>query len=145
MEQLECDINDRRAAYEEEKIGDVTLKLADFVKSIEPIYIVVDVIQELYESMTDMGEESRLNVIEEAVKLGFYLIVTANAGTFRDQRNKLLMLLKDSKEGVVVGNIKQQSIFSIPGIRETNQQPEIGYYFQSGKNGKLKYIDNEMN
>lgn len=145
MEQLECDINDRREAYEEEKIGDVTLKLADFVKSIEPIYIVVDVIQELYESMTDMGEESRLNVIEEAVKLGFYLIVTANAGTFRDQRNKLLMLLKDSKEGVVVGNIKQQSIFSIPGIRETNQQPEIGYYFQSGKNGKLKYIDNEMN
>lgn len=143
LEQLEEELEIRKEGYEEAKIDDISLRIQDYAKTIPPCYIVIDVIQEFFEILAEQKQESRLDCIEKAIGLGCYVIVTSDAGIFRDQRNKLLMRLKGLKEGIVVGNIKQQSIFSSVGVRENNTRPDIGYYFKSGKNGKIKFIDNQ--
>ncbi len=142
IDKLESELETRKEEYEEARIDDAALRIQDYVKTLEPCYIVIDIIQDLYESLESQKQESRLDSIEEAIQWGIFTVITSDAGTFRDQRNRLLMTLKASKEGIVVGNAKNQSIFSTVGIRDNNVRPDIGHYFKTGKSGKVKFIEN---
>ena len=142
IEKLKSELESRKEQYVEAKIDNAALRIQDFVKEMEPCYIVIDIIQELYELLAEQKRETELDCINEAVQWGIYTVVTSDAGMFRDQRNKLLITLKGSKEGIVVGNLKSQSIFPSTGIRENNTKKEFGYYFQSGKSGRIKFIEN---
>lgn len=44
------------------------------------------------------------------------------------------------REALILGNIKDQIVFSYSGIREENRKLDFGYYHNAGENRKVKLI-----
>lgn len=119
-----------------------TLTLKAFGQSLKPVFIIIDGVQELNESL---GDEN-IDVLAEAVQCGVYVIVTADL-KFKVKKGKLIGMLTESKHGLVVGNLKEQGVFSSGGLREENRQVDLGYYHVRGDNQKIKlieYMEQEM-
>ncbi|MCP1103080.1 S-DNA-T family DNA segregation ATPase FtsK/SpoIIIE [Aequitasia blattaphilus] len=106
----------------------------------ESQYIVIDVIQEFMETIDDNEEIVQLFV--SAMKCGIRLVASADA-KLRARTNKVLTLLVESQGGLILGNIKEQSVFSYTGIREENRSVEWGYYSMRGENRKVKVIEHK--
>lgn len=104
-----------------------------------PIYILIDVVQSLYESLEEKGLSKRLTVIEEALACGVYLIASSDAN-LRASKNSLFQKLSQARSGIVVGNVKKQNVFPYTRIREENRDVDMGYYFGSSGVQKLRFI-----
>ena len=126
----------RRKEMFEKETQELTFK--EFGQTLEPLFIVVDIIQELYDCLG--GSDEKLDILAEAVEAGMYVIVSADA-KLRARNSVFLNMLVNSKFGVVLGNIKDQSIFSYSRIREENRKMDIGYYSERGENKKVKLMD----
>lgn len=132
--ELQERIDERKRLYDEQ-IG-ITLTLKEYGRSLEPVYILVDIVQELQERL---GTDEQLDVLAEAVQCGMYVVAVADA-KLRPRNSVFLNLLADSKSGLVLGNIKDQSIFSYSRIREENCNVDFGYFHDRGINKKVKLI-----
>lgn len=130
------EINTRKEMYDGLRDKDKTLK--EYGYSLKPVYIVVDIIQELQENLD--GDNEKLDILAEAVQCGIYVIVTADV-KLRARTSKFLNMLTECKGGLVLGNIKEQGVFSYTGIREENRKCELGYYHIRGENKKVKLIE----
>lgn len=136
MEKLKEEIQERVSSHE--NVGDSKLTLKAYGQSLEPVFILIDVVQELYEALDNDIE--KIDVFADAVLCGMYVVVTADA-KLRAKKEEFLSLLLESKQGLIVGNIKEQGVFSYTGIREENRKVDIGYYHNLGENKKLKLIE----
>ena len=136
LDSIRQETEKRREAYEQQKAGNHTLK--EYGHSLPPVFILVDVIQDLYEQIGTNNE--KLDILAEAVKSGIYMVVTSDT-KLRAKGSDFLGMLVESKNGLVLGNIKEQSIFSYTGIREENKKADIGYCHKRGENSKLKLIE----
>lgn len=139
LEELKEEIENRISDYEEK--GDATLTLKGYGQSLEPVFVLIDVVQELYEAL-DSNEE-QIDVFAKAVQCGIYVVVTADA-KLRARKEEFLSMLLENKHGLVVGNIKEQGIFSYSGIREENRKVDLGYYHERGENIKVKLIEHSL-
>ena len=97
-------------------------------------------VQELSEGLDNDNE--CLDVLADAVQCGCYLCVTSDIKISRMTKSKFLQMLMESRQGLVLGNIKNQQIFQYTGIREDNRQLDMGYYHTAGVNERLKLIIN---
>lgn len=104
-----------------------------------PVYILIDVVQSLYEGLEERGLGKRLAVIEDALACGVYLIAASDAN-LRASKNGLFQKLSQVRSGIVVGNIKKQNVFPYTRIREENRDVDMGYYFESSGAQKLRFI-----
>lgn len=140
MEEVRDIVKERKELYEEARLDDLTLQLKSFGQTLPPVYIVVDVVQELNEVLNNDNE--CLDVLADAVQCGCYLCVTSDIKISRMTKSKFLQMLAESRQGLVLGNIKNQQIFQYTGIREENRQLDVGYYHKAGVNERLKLIIN---
>jgi S-DNA-T family DNA segregation ATPase FtsK/SpoIIIE len=140
MRAIEAFVNERRELYEEARIEDVTLGLKEFGRNLEPIYIIVDSIQEV---LTITDEKSSLNLLEIAVKYGIFVLVTSDNKLRKTTGCDFINILRDSTESLILGSLKDQSLVSSMGIREDNKNLEIGYYHKRGEIRKIKLIENK--
>lgn len=133
----------RKEDYEEAKLDDLTLTLYDFALNQEPMFVVIDVIQELYALLSREGKAEKLDILEEAVKLGIGVIVTSDP-KIPIRSGRFMEMLSECKTGIILGNIKEQKIFDYTGIREENRSVEYGYQHTNGVNRKImlaKYME----
>lgn len=139
LAQIEEIVAERREQFEEEQITDESLMLKDFCRTLEPVYVVADDIQEL---LILTGENGSFDILMEAAKYGLLVLVTAGNKLRRVTGSGLTELLLASAEGLVLGNMREQSIFSTAGIREDNKNLDKGYYHKRGETRKIKLIEN---
>lgn len=138
LQKIKEEVERRKEDYEEEKIDKVTLTVEEFVKTLPPLYVMVDMLQELYENV---GENNRLiDILEEAVRYGVHVLVTSEMKVKKMTRSKFIDMLIASREALILGNIKDQLLFSYTGIREENRNIEFGYYHNAGVSRKVKLI-----
>ena len=98
-----------------QKLDDVSLSMETFVKTLPPIYVMVDMLQELYENVEE--DNSRIDILEEAVRYGIYVLVTSEFKVKKMTRSKFIEMLLASREVLILGNIKDQLLFSYTGVR----------------------------
>ncbi len=140
MGEIKALVQERKELYEEARLDNLTLQLKNFGQTLEPVYIIVDVVQELSEILN--GDNDCLDILVEAVQCGCYVCVTSDVKISRLTKSKFLQMLLESRQGLVIGNIKNQQIFPYTGIREDNRQLDLGYYHKAGVNERLKLIIN---
>lgn len=104
-----------------------------------PLYILIDVVQGLYEGLEEKGLGKKLAVLEDALACGIYLAATSDAN-LRAGRCSLFQKLSQARGGAVVGNVKRQNVFPYTGIREENRDVDMGYHFGSGGARKVRFI-----
>ena len=85
-------------------------------------------------------DNSRIDILEEAVRYGIYVLVTSEFKVKKMTRSKFIEMLLASREVLILGNIKDQLLFSYTGVREENRKVEFGYYHNAGVNRKVKLI-----
>lgn len=141
LEEIKELVKERKELYEEARLDNLSLQLKAFGQSLEPVFIIVDVVQELCETLN--GATDALDILADAVQCGCYVCVTSDVKISRVIKSKFLQMLMESRQGLVLGNIKNQQIFQYTGIREDNHQPDLGYYHKAGVNERLKLIANE--
>ena len=122
----------------EQRKASSSLSMETFVKTLPPIYVMVDMLQELYENVEE--DNSRIDILEEAVRYGIYVLVTSEFKVKKMTRSKFIEMLLASREVLILGNIKDQLLFSYTGVREENRKVEFGYYHNAGVNRKVKLI-----
>lgn len=135
IKEIEEKVEERKAKYDAQ-VG-ITMTLKEYGRTLEPIYILVDIIQELQERLG--ADDKKLDVLAKAVQCGMYVIVTSDA-KLRARTSEFLNMLVDTKSGLVLGNIKDQSVFSYSRIREENCNVDFGYFHDKGTNKKVKLI-----
>lgn len=138
LKEIQTETERRKELYE--KQADVSITLKEYGQSQEPVFVLVDVVQELHERLR--GDDGKLDILAEAVRSGIYVIVTADA-KLRARNSEFLNMLAESKCGLVLGNIREQGIFSYTGLREENRRVDLGYYHARGENRKTKLIEHE--
>lgn len=104
-----------------------------------PLYILIDVIQSLYEGLEEKGLAKKLALIEEALSCGVYLVAASDAN-LRASRSSLFQKLSQVRNGIVVGNVKKQNVFPYTKIREENRDVDMGYHFGSGGVQKIRFV-----
>lgn len=135
IRELEEEVKKRREAYDEQIGIGITLK--EYGRSLEPVYIVVDVVQELQERLG--SDDKKLDVLADAVLSGMFVIAVSDA-KLRARNSSFLNMMADSKSGLILGNIKEQNVFSYNRIREENCNVDFGYFHNRGVNKKVKLI-----
>lgn len=138
LELIREEITQRKESYEEARLDNVALTLEEYARSCPPVYVAVDGLQELYENL---GEDNEwMDILAEAVNYGFHVLVTSELKVKKMTRSRFFDMLLSVREALILGNIKDQIIFSYAGIREENRKVEFGYYHNSGENRKVKLI-----
>ena len=132
FEIIEDEIRSRKNEYNE---SDKSVSFKDFTKSKERIVVVIDNIQSLVELFE--GNEDCIDVLLNAFESGISLIVTSDT-RIRVRGSALLECLSSCRSGLILGNIRNQAVFSSAGVREDNRIFDIGYYHSKGINEKLK-------
>lgn len=135
IHEIEKEIEKRKAKYNEQ-IG-ISMTLQEYGRTLEPVFIVVDIIQELQERLG--SDDKKLDILAQAVNSGMFVIVTSDA-KLRARSSEFLNMLADCKSGLVLGNIKEQNVFSYTRIREDNCNVDVGYFHRRGINKKIKLI-----
>lgn len=130
----------RQEEYEDARIDDISLIAKKFCQTLEPVYILIDSLQDLYEQLDEDNE--KIDILCEAIQYGCYVLVTSDYKIKKMTKSKFFNLLLASSEGLILGNIKEQGVFSISGIREENRQLDLGYYHRRGETKKIKLIEN---
>ena len=125
---------------EEERIDDVTLTPKAFNKKLEPVYVVLDSVQQVHEMVDD---NASFDVLAEAVKFGFFIMTTTDIRIKKVTGSEFMNLLTTLMDGLVLGNIRDQSVFNYTGIREDNRKLDMGYHHKRGNNNRIKLIENE--
>jgi len=133
-------VEERKEVYEEERIDDVSLTPKAFSKKLEAIYIVLDSVQQVHEMVDD---NDVFDVLVEAAKFGFFVTATSDIRIKRTTGSEFMNLLEALMDALVLGNIRDQSMFSYTGIREDNMRLDVGYHHKRGNNSKIKLIENE--
>lgn len=135
IQELAEEVKRRRAAYDEQVGISITLK--EYGRTLEPVYIIVDMVQELQERLG--ADDKKLDVLADAVLSGMFVIAASDA-KLRARNSEFLNMMADSKSGLVLGNIKEQNVFSYTRIREENCNVDFGYFHNRGINKKVKLI-----
>lgn len=107
-----------------------------FYQNISPVYIIIDQIQDFMEKVEKLDEDLVDQILISAMRTGIIFIVTS--GLKLRGRTEFLTLLKDAKNGLILGDITDQSIFSSSGFKQGNNQIDIGYLHIKGENTKIK-------
>ena len=131
---------DRRELYEEARIDDAALTPKVFCQTMETVYIVLDSLQQIYDMV---GDNDIFDVLAEAVKFGFLVMATSDIRIKKTTGSEFVNLLTTPMEGLVLGSLREQSMFSYTGIREDNRMIDLGYHHKRGVNSKIKLIENE--
>ena len=125
--------------FENEKQKDPRLTINAFAQKCQPIYILVDIIQNLYDLLNEEKKVSQMEMLEELLSYGGYLVATSEV-SMRGTRCSLFQKLSQVRSGLVVGNVKKQNVFPYTKFREENRDVEMGYYFGSDGGQKVKLI-----
>lgn len=136
LKEIEREISVRKEDYEDARLDNVAMTLQEFTQQTKPMYVVVDIIQELYAMLGKEGKTEEMDVLEEASRWGIYVIVTSEP-KIPMRSGKFMDMLGSSKSGIILGNIKEQKVFDYTGIREENRQAEYGYQHTNGINRKM--------
>lgn len=136
LQEVKRECENRKEDYEEEKLDNLTITLYDFLQTKEPLYVVIDIVQELYGLFHKEGTEGELDILEEAIKWGIYVIASSEP-QIPLRSGKLMEILGQSKTGIILGNIKEQKVFGYTGLREENRKIEFGYQHTNGLNRKI--------
>ncbi len=91
--------------------------------------------QNLYDLLNEEKKVSQMEILEELLSYGGYLVATSEA-SMRGTRCSLFQKLSQVRSGLVVGNVKKQNVFPYTKFREENRNVEMGYYF--GSDGGLE-------
>jgi S-DNA-T family DNA segregation ATPase FtsK/SpoIIIE len=126
----------RKEDYEEAKLDDVTLTPQKYAEQEEPAYVLVDIVQSLYELLGKEGKSEEMDVLCEACRWGIY-VIAASEPKIPMRSGRFMELLSESKSGIILGNIKEQRVFDYSGIREENRKAEYGYCHVNGVNKKM--------
>ncbi len=139
MEQINILLNERKELYEEAKIDEVMLSQKDFSRNLEPVYIVMDNIQELLEMM---GEKNYFDRLLETLKYGFFMLVTSDNKIRKIIGCEIINTLLEVNEALVLGSLREQKFTSNYNIREDNRDISRGYYYRRGDFKKILLIEN---
>ena len=139
LEELSAELAARKENFENEKQKDPRLTINAFAQKCQPIYILVDIIQNLYDLLNEEKKVSQMDILEELLSYGGYLVATSEV-SMRGTRCSLFQKLSQVRSGLVVGNVKKQNVFPYTKFREENRDVEMGYYFGSDGGQKVKLI-----
>ncbi len=75
--ELEAELAERKSSYEKAKETDPYLTNAAFSKELPPVFVLVDVVQNLYEGLDAKKMIGKLEVLEEMLSYGFHLVASS--------------------------------------------------------------------
>ena len=139
LDKLEEIVERREEEFEEERIDNAGLTAKAYSAELEPVYIILDSLQAVYDVLE---EETKFEILSKAQKYGMFIVVTSDTRIKKTTGNDLMNSLANAVEGLVLGSVRDQSVFSSTGIREDNKKLDIGYYHKRGENKKIKLIHN---
>lgn len=136
LDEIEQEVERRKEEYEEAKLDQLNLIPRQFSEQQPPIFVVIDIVQQLYDLLDGEDQAERLDMLAEAKDWGILLIVTAEL-RIQTFKGSLFNLLGNLKCGIVLGSIRDQDQFSTGGLREDNHDIRFAY---NCFNGNVKKI-----
>jgi len=127
---------ERERSYKLAKEKDSLLLPKIYYQNLPPVYVIIDVVQDFLGRLEEIGDNSLDDILMEALGVGIHMVVTAE--TKLKPQGNFGTMVKGTKCGIILGDIKGQAVFSFSGIRETNSFVDIGYLHKKGKNIKIK-------
>ncbi len=132
-------LQERKQEFEEKHQKDSKVTLREYGTQISPVFVLIDVIQDLVERMAELGIIELMDKLEDSYRFGIYIVASADV-KLRAGKSRLTAILSESKSGVILGNAKDQTIFDAIGMRERNVQVDFGYMAKPGNLQKMKLI-----
>ncbi|WP_027422664.1 hypothetical protein, partial [Lachnobacterium bovis] len=134
MEKLKEIIENRKVTFEAQRESNLLMSIKEYGLKQTPVFVVIDIVQELYENLD--GDKEKLDILKEALDVGIFVIASAD-NKLRTRMSEFLETLTSVKNAVVVGNYREQNLFSTVGFRENNTDPRFGYMYSKGKIKKV--------
>ena len=134
MEKLKELIENRKVTFEAQRESNLLMSIKEYGLKQTPVFVVIDIVQELYENLD--GDKEKLDILKEALDVGIFVIASAD-NKLRTRMSEFLETLTSVKNAVVVGNYREQNLFSTVGFRENNTDPRFGYMYSKGKIKKV--------
>ena len=134
LEKLKVLIEDRKIAYNLQKESNPMMSIKEYGLKQTPTFVVIDIVQELYENVGEDNE--KIDVLKEALDVGIFVIASAD-NKLRTRMSQFLETLTNVKTALVVGNFREQNLYSTIGFRENNTDSRFGYIYSKGKIKKV--------
>ncbi|MCR5216095.1 MAG: type VII secretion protein EssC [Lachnospiraceae bacterium] len=133
---------ERQEQYEEKKLDDVTLTMKRFYQGLPAVYILIDVVQNFLE-VTQESEEFT-QIIMQAVNVGIYVCATSDDKISKIAKNHLLKSCLGAKDVLLLGNVKNQTLYTLPRIRDNGMELDQGYLLHTNQSQveRMKLIRN---
>ena len=135
IEEIRVLTEERENAFLAEKQNNPTLLARLYYSALPPIYVVADLLQEFIEKIDKTGSGAH-DILLKSMTVGVHFVITTE-GKIR-ARGKLADLIKEAKMGLVLGDMKEQTVFGYLRVKEDNRQVDIGYLMNKGESIKIK-------
>jgi hypothetical protein len=139
---LKKEVTIRKEFYE--TLDDTEMTMREFGLTLEPTFVVVDMIQDLVEKLTEAIEGAKddtvVDLLIEASNYGVFIVIASDS-KLRGKKSEFITTLLESKQGLVLGNLKDQGVYARPIRTEENNQADVGYFCAKGENIKLKLVE----
>jgi hypothetical protein len=103
-------------------------------------YIIIDDLSRIYQMVDD---NELFEQLAEAMRYGVLFVITWDLRKKKPTGNAFVKQLEPPVEGLILGSIKEQNLFSNGNYREDNRMVELGYHHTRGTTCKVKLIENE--
>lgn len=111
---------------------------SDHIRTLPPIYIVIDDIDDFVDQTMAMSKETKLGykeadfagILEHAIHMGMVIFVSGNSGKMR-KFDDLTKLLKTTTDGLLIGSQGTQTIFPVRSYKDKVQFKD-GFLYRKG-------------
>lgn len=137
IEELVKEINNRKLKFDEQREKDEVITPKKFFAALETVYIVIDDCDKFIETLKATKNLEVEKIILEAIGVGIKIIGTTTPTKLRGF-DGISKLLKESMNGVILGNPNEQSILMGGHVRVKKVDLGYGFIYKKGELVQVK-------
>ncbi|WLV24297.1 type VII secretion protein EssC [Aciduricibacillus chroicocephali] len=141
LERLQALFEAREDAFREVQSNtDGRATLADFMKGIRPLLIILTDAGFTIESLSMTAQEKLAKLIDAGSRMGMHFVIGAMNGAIDRNYDEVANAIKKFKSGIIIGRIADQNMLDVlqPPYKEKSLQRYEAYYVKRGKYEKIK-------
>ena len=132
MDSLGALIEEREKLYEN---SGKTMKSKDFYAKLEPAYLLIDDVTRLSQ-MKGIEVARNVSIFEAAIMTGINIVATID-GRQGYTTNSILKIVKNTVDGIILGNPQSQQVFNISGGK-LKTATDLGFIYSGGSMNSVK-------
>lgn len=125
-------IEEREKLYEN---SGKTMKSKDFYAKLEPAYLLIDDVTRLSQ-MKGIEVARNVSIFEAAIMAGINIVATID-GRQGYTTNSILKIIKNTVDGIILGNPQSQQVFNIGGGK-LKTAADLGFIYSGGSMNSVK-------